>query len=143
MKEARAARTRSSDFTWSLSVGADAVPTARHAFETWLRQHARSDDDVHDMAVVLSELASNAAIGAAPGTAGSIHARVEAGELQLEVANDVEADDTDVLRWDLDDPLRGGGRGLLIVRAYTDTMEVDSDGRAVTVRCTRRLDLDR
>lgn len=141
MKEASAGRTTSSDFRWSLAVGTDAVPAARHAFESWLRQHARSDDDVHDMAVVLSELASNAAIGAAAGTTGSIRARVEAGELHLEVMNDVETDDTDILRWDLGDPLRGGGRGLLIVRAYTDTMEVESAGRAVTVRCTRRLDV--
>ena len=56
-------------------------------------------------------------------------------------ADRVARDGADVARWDLDDPLRGGGRGLLIVRAYTDTMEIDSVGGTVVVRCARRVEL--
>ena len=140
MQQASASRSSRGDFAFRLAADTGAIPAARQAFETWLRATGASDDDVHDMAVVLSELASNAAVGAAPGTTGNIRASLDAGELLLEVGNQVADDDTDVLRWDLDDPLRGGGRGLLIVRAYTDSMEVDSDGRSVTVRCRRRLE---
>jgi anti-sigma regulatory factor (Ser/Thr protein kinase) len=136
------ASTRSSRgrFAWPLPADASAIPAARHAFEAWLRENGASADDVHDMAVVLSELASNAALGAAPGTTAHIQAGVVGDSVELEVRNQVDSVDTDALRWDLDDPLRGGGRGLLIVRAYTDTLEVDSAGGAVIVRCRRRLE---
>ena len=90
--------------------------------------------------LVLSELGSNAANGAAPGTEARIESWLDAGVLHLAVANRVEEATTDIQRWDLDDQLRGGGRGLLIVRAYTDSMEIDTAGGEVSVRCTRRLD---
>lgn len=93
------------------------------------------------MAVVLSELASNAAAGAAAGSQAEIHASIEDGMVCLEVRNRVAGGVPDVARWDLDDPLRGGGRGLLIVRAYTDSMEIDSAGGVVVVRCARRVEL--
>lgn len=136
------ASTRSShgSFAWPLPADAGAIPAARHAFESWLRQNGASADDVHDMAVVLSELASNAALGAAPGTTANIQASIEGGSVRLEVTNQVGEVEADAGRWDLDDPLRGGGRGLLIVRAYTDSLEVDSVGGAVIVRCARRLE---
>jgi len=139
----RQASTRSDrgSFAWTLPADPGAIPAARHAFEAWLVGNAASADDVHDMAVVLSELASNAALGAAAGTSARIQASITGGQVHLEVTNQVDRIETDVLRWDLDDPLRGGGRGLLIVRAYTDTLEVDSVAGAVTVRCTRRLEL--
>jgi len=40
-------------------------------------------------------------------------------------------------RWDLDDPLRAGGRGLLIVRSLVDDLDIDVDPEAgsTTVRC--------
>lgn len=136
------ASTRSSRGRFARPLPADttAIPAARRAFEGWLHENGASADDVHDLAVVLSELASNAALGAAPGTTAHIEASVEGGSVQLEVRNQVDRIDEDALRWDLDDPLRGGGRGLLIVRAYTDTLEVDSAGGTVIVRCSRRLE---
>jgi anti-sigma regulatory factor (Ser/Thr protein kinase) len=133
-------RSSRGGFLWQLAPDTGAIPAARHAFESWLRQHGAVEDDVHDMAVVLSELASNAAIGAPSGTTALIQAIVDDGDLRLEVSNEVEDADADVLRWDLEDPLRGGGRGLLIVRAYTDSMEVESERGSIIVRCARRLE---
>ena len=140
MDHARATRTSRRRFTWRLVADLDEVPVARRAFEGWLREARVSDDDVHDLTVVLSELGSNAANGAAPGTAARIESWLDGGVLHLAVANRVEEATTDIQRWDLDDQLRGGGRGLLIVRAYTDSMEIDTAGGEVSVRCTRRLD---
>lgn len=141
MRAQRAGRATQARFTWHLHADADAIPEARHAFQDWLRGLGAGAEDVADMAVVLSELASNALAGAEGTDTGiDIRARIDGDELQLEVANQVGGAVDHVLRWDLDDPLRGGGRGLMIVRAYTDTLEIDSAGSTVTVRCTRRLE---
>lgn len=144
MNRASATRTDAGRFTWRLDADLDAVPIARRAFETWLRDADVVDDDVHDLAVVLSELAANAANGAATGTQARIEAHIERRtdhrNLHLDVANHVDPATAEVRRWDLDDELRGGGRGLLIVRAYTDSMDIDTDGSQVFVRCTRRLE---
>lgn len=125
-----------SGFVVGLAARDTSVSEARFAFATWLRDFA-DDEAVHDMAVVLSELATNATASAAEGTAGEIRAHVHGDELHLQVSNAVG--DADVRRWDLDDPLRGGGRGLVIVRAYTDSMEIETVDGSVTVRCVRRL----
>ncbi|HEX4901166.1 MAG TPA: ATP-binding protein [Acidimicrobiales bacterium] len=140
MDQARLTRTDGERFTWRLVADLDAVPIARRAFEGWLRDIRVSDDDVHDLTVVLSELGSNAANGAAPGTHARIESWLDGEVLHLAVANRVDEAATDIQRWDLDDQLRGGGRGLLIVRAYTDSMEIDTAGGEVSVLCTRRLD---
>ena len=140
MDHARATRTGRGRFTWRLVADLDEVPVARRAFEGWLREARVSDDDVHDLTVVLSELGSNAANGAAPGTEARIESWLDGSVLHLAVANRVDETTTDIQRWDLDDQLRGGGRGLLIVRAYTDSMEIDTAGGEVSVLCTRRLD---
>lgn len=144
MNRTSATRTDAERFTWHLDPDLEAVPIARRAFEAWLRGSHVVDDDVHDLAVVLSELAANAANGATPGTQARIEAHIEVRtdhrDLHLDVANHVDPATAEVRRWDLDDELRGGGRGLLIVRAYTDSMDIDTDGSQVWVRCTRRLE---
>jgi len=128
-------------FERHLDASADSIVDARRAFEDWLRAALAEEDDVHDLTVVLSELASNAVAGAVEGSKPLVHASIEGSEVCLEVRNQVRGGAADVGRWDLDDPLRGGGRGLLIVRAYTDSMEIDSVEGAVVVRCARRVAL--
>lgn len=141
MQHGRASRPRTGSFDRRLDARPDAITETRRDFEAWLRTTVAEDDDVHDMAVVLSELASNAAAGAAAGSHAEIHARIEGDQICLEVRNRIAGAVADVDRWDLDDPLRGGGRGLLIVRAYTDSLEIVSVGRTVVVRCARRVAL--
>jgi len=128
-------------FERRLDATPDAIVDTRRAFEDWLRAELAEEDDVHDLTVVLSELASNAVAGAVRGTHPVVHAAIERDQVCLEVRNEVRSGGADVGRWDLDDPLRGGGRGLLIVRAYTDSMEIDSVGSTVVVRCARRVAL--
>lgn len=134
--------TRQSEgvFTWRLGTGADSVGPARQAFAAWLRQSSTDPELLEDMSVVISELASNALEGGDPDRPDAeVRAEVNGDVLEVVVSNRPPAPVTGVRRWDLDDPLRGGGRGLMIVRAYTDSLSVDSTGDAVLVRCTRRL----
>lgn len=144
MHSERATRSAPGGFAWRLREGADSIAAARKAFRSWLAGAAASADDVADLAVVLSELAANALTGSATASedgSAEIAAGLDDDELWLEVTNTVPEDAPDVLRWDLDDPLRGGGRGLVIVRAYTDSVQVGGANGLVSVRCTRRLQL--
>lgn len=140
MHQQSRARHGHDEFARYLDVSPEAVPDARHAFQTWLGGQTSDAELVADMAVVVSELASNAVVGSeGTGHPIEIRAAVDRGELELQVVNVLRPGLDQVVRWDLDDPLRGGGRGLMIVRAYTDTLEIESSGSVVTVRCTRLL----
>lgn len=133
-------RTRR-EFAWRLSGGPGSIISARQAFDTWLRQNTSDVELLEDMSVVVSELVSNALDGAPTSEPDAeVRAEIEDRMLHLRVSNRLPAGIADIRHWDLDDPLRGGGRGLMIVRAYTDSLAVDSAGGAVHVRCTRRLD---
>lgn len=135
------ARRTQGDFAWRLGTGPGSIGSARQAFDTWLRQVATDAELLEDMSVVVSELASNALDGGHPTEPDAeIRAEVDADLLHLVVSNRLPDGMADIRHWDLDDPLRGGGRGLMIVRAYTDSLSVDSTGGTVSVRCTRRLD---
>lgn len=128
------------EFEWTLATDTGAIGSARLAFETWLREACPDDELLEDMSVVISELASNAIEGADPlAPEAHVHALLEDDVLELTVSNRPPAEVTDIRRWDLDDTLRGGGRGLMIVRAYTDSLAIESSGDLVSVRCTRQL----
>lgn len=136
------ATTRSQrEFACRLDTDPGSIGTVRHAFIAWLAQLSSDDELLQDMSVVVSELASNALDGGDPDAPeAEVSADVDGDVLQVVVSNRLPGGVTDIRRWDLDDPLRGGGRGLMIVRAYTDSLAVDSTGGTVSVRCTRRLD---
>lgn len=126
-------------FAWTVEPGPGSISAARQAFVTWLLRATSDDELVEDMSVVVSELASNALDGAGPDTGAEVRAQLDGEVIDLVVSNQLPDEPEEIRRWDLDDPLRGGGRGLMIVRAYTDTLEVDSAGGTVSVHCTRRL----
>lgn len=90
-------------------------------------------EPLDDLMVVASELLANA-IAASPGDATVVlRATNEAGVVTLEAVNRVTEWISPAERWDLDDPLRTGGRGLLIVAALVDHIEAEHD---VTDFCT-------
>lgn len=82
--------------------------------------------------MIVSELIGNAIASCPPDTDVSVRLRHGGSTTQIEVANRgcawVEPGD----RWDLGDPLRTGGRGLLIVRALAEDVEVVQDQPADT-----------
>lgn len=118
-----------------------ALAAPRLAFEQWLIEVGADPEVRAELAIVFSELMANAAGAIADGSPETITvgAWAEDGAVLLEVANPLPGGFDAVTRWDLDDPLRGGGRGLLIVRAYTDDLEIETVDGAIVVRCRRDL----
>lgn len=117
------------------------IGRARRGVVRWLEDDLCVEEDVIDeLAVVVSELVTNAvrATGDAGGDVVVAAGRVQ-GAVVIEVTNPSAAWVDAANRWDLDDPLRAGGRGLLIVRSLTDDVDVsvDADAGTTTVRCRR------
>lgn len=117
-----------------------AVSESRAAFEGWLRDTEASEDTVEELMVVFSELVSNA-VRASSGGSDDVAASAwtEPGKIVLRVANPVLSSSAPVSQPDLADPLRTGGRGLVIVRAYTDDLATEFDDETIAIRCERRL----
>lgn len=104
------------------------IADARAMLHGWLTDAGVDDCGVvGDLSVVLSELVANA-VEASPHD-GSVVVRIqlEEGTVVLSVVNDVREWVAPAERWDLDDPLRAGGRGLLIVSALADDVTVQHD----------------
>lgn len=112
---------------------------ARSAFATWLASVCPRSDRIDELLVVVSELGANAAEASPPsGPPATVEAWASAAEVRIEVVNRVDASPVDRV-WDLEDPLRTGGRGLMIVSAFTDDVEVLAEGDTVRVRCVAGL----
>ena len=108
----------------------EALPVAREELAAWLRAAGVPDDVRDELLVVLSELLSNA-IGASPDgeQEASVDAEISDGSVTLVVTNPRDSGFGPVDRYDYDDPLRPGGRGLLIVESLVDDLAVT--GRVV------------
>lgn len=110
----------------------------RSEFGQWLRDIGVGDDKIDDLLVVISELAANAVRETTDdGRAPTVAAICDHDGIELAVENDVDAEGHLAAKdaWDLDDPLRGGGRGLLVVSALVDEVDVAVDGQRLCVRC--------
>lgn len=117
-----------------------AVSELRASFEDWLSDTPARQDTIEELAIVFSELVTNA-VQASPDAGGSVEAAawIEDGSVVLRVANPLMPSCEPVSQPDLADPLRTGGRGLVIVRAYTDTLRTELDDDTIVIRCERRL----
>ena len=90
---------------------------------------------------MFSELAANAVV-ASPDTADEVTGRAwcDGPDLVIDLTNRADTAARNAPRWDLDDPLRTGGRGLVITEAFVDSMEVTLEpGQRLVVRCRRRI----
>lgn len=127
-------------FDASFPARVDALPAQRHDFTGWLSRLGVDGDVADDLTVVFSELTTNAVHGSPNACARvNVRAACEDDELVLDVRNTTAPDRYGATRWDLDDPLREGGRGLLIVRALVDELDVSLDGGDLAVRCRSRV----
>jgi anti-sigma regulatory factor (Ser/Thr protein kinase) len=120
-----------------------AVSGCRRDFVGWMRGAHLDGGTVDDLAVVFSELAANAVDASASTTDDvDVHARMDRGGLVLEVSNHTERFEIPDLASvpDGEDTLRQRGRGLLIARAFVDSvqMETQPPDRFI-VRCFRTL----
>jgi anti-sigma regulatory factor (Ser/Thr protein kinase) len=127
-------------FQTSFPARTDALSRARRAFAAWLDRRA-CDDVAEEMEIVFSELAANA-VDASPDVVDEVTGRAwcEGPDLVLDLVNRTDPTIPAAPRWDLDDPLRTGGRGLVITEAFVDSVEVTLEpGQRLLVRCRRRL----
>lgn len=117
------------------------IADARDSFSTWLAQAAPTSSVGGEMRVVLSELLANAFTASRDGhSAVAVRAWVDE-DLTLEVTNPADAAFDPGAHWDYDDPLRPGGRGLIIVESLVDDLAIaPPDGnQPLRVRCQRHL----
>ena len=130
-------------FAVRFSAHVHAVPETRRRFVGWMRGADVEDGVVDDLEVVFSELAANAgAASPEPTDEVRVRCQLDEGNLVLQVSNRTDDQDGTVALAvpDLDDPLRPNGRGLLIARAFVDTVEIEVEPPdRIVVRCCRRL----
>jgi len=108
------------------------LPTLRHTLKRWLAAAGVAPAEAYEILVAAGEASSNAiehAYGAADGTF-AVETALEDGTVTVTVQ--------DWGRWR--DP-RGAhrGRGLVLIRAFMDTVEVHRSGVGTTVRMQRRV----
>ena len=118
-----------------------AVPRSRRDFVGWCRAAELPSDTVDDLEVVFSELTANA-VAASPEPTDEVRVRaeVDAGMFVLSVSNRTDDPQRMPPAPDLDDPLRSNGRGLLIARAFVDSVDIEvEEPDRLLVRCCRRL----
>lgn len=116
------------------------LPSQRREFAEWLDDLGLGADAIDDLTVVFSELTANAVAGS-PDDKARVSARAELDEAHvvIDISNATEGATAQVRRPDLADPLRSGGRGLMIVRALVDDLDVTRDGGDLAVRCWCRV----
>jgi serine phosphatase RsbU (regulator of sigma subunit)/anti-sigma regulatory factor (Ser/Thr protein kinase) len=122
-------------FTLDLAAEPEALASVRKALERWLKQARASSRDAHAIKVACGEACANAIEHAyRPGDAAF---RVEASRMDSEVLIVVR----DFGRWRTQ---RGTdrGRGLPLMEALMDSVEVSPSSEGTTVRMRRRLAAD-
>lgn len=113
----------------------------RETFSRWLTDDGTDASTVEELTIVYSELVSNAAThrGTSDGPIRT-EAWRDGADVVLTVENPGADEGGGVRHWDLADALRGGGRGLMLVRAFTDSIEALRSRRgALMIRCRRHL----
>ncbi len=128
-------------FESSFAPSTTALTGARKSFTAWLSTDGLDESTIEELTVAYSELVSNAA--AQPSESGGVvHTAAwhDGDDIVLTVENPIAREQVGVRRWDLDDALRGGGRGLMLVRAFTDSLDWLRSARgALVIRCRRRV----
>jgi len=117
----------------------EALAEVRRELRAWLAGCVAPETIVHELVLATDELCANA-VEAADGGMVQIDARCDGSAIHLAVSNAGNADDG--IGRDPDDgedALQERGRGLTIVRAFTDSLAiVNVDGRTVA-RAVRLL----
>jgi anti-sigma regulatory factor (Ser/Thr protein kinase) len=121
--------------TFDLKVRAEPnnLPRLRRAFRRWLERGGVSAEVAYEIATACSEACANVIDHAYEGSPGdlTVGGRLEDGELNLVIR--------DAGRWR--EPLPGDrGRGLDLIRALVDSLEVKTGPRGTEVTMRRSLD---
>ncbi|MDQ1402921.1 MAG: hypothetical protein QOG03_1237 [Actinomycetota bacterium] len=129
-----------SPFEYRFTPTTAAVSLARHLLEDWLTRFPVPRDETDDLLLVASELISNAVRHATGNTGG---AALRAWAEDADVIIEVEDDGGGPSAWPVpdDEPPPADlerGRGLFLVHALSDGVEMETHGPRTTVRCRKR-----
>jgi PAS domain S-box-containing protein len=128
-------------FTYRFSASPATVSLARHFFGDWLAHQPADPGCRDDLLVMVSELCTNA-VREATAEAGSVVLRAwdHGDALIVEVEDDGNGMDPDAIPTDerLPDPDAPEGRGLFLVQALADEVEVQPRESGTVVRCVKR-----
>lgn len=127
--------------TYTFSPTLPAIRLARHVLANWLELLPGVDvDGIDDLLIAGSELVTNAVRHArGPSAAVTLRARTEGDAVVVEVE-----DDGDGFAWPVAHVMADvvvhdeNGRGLFIVEALTDELEVCAARGRTIVRCTKK-----
>jgi serine phosphatase RsbU (regulator of sigma subunit)/DNA-binding response OmpR family regulator/anti-sigma regulatory factor (Ser/Thr protein kinase) len=105
------------------------LATLRATLRRWLLEHGAPRKVIDDVVLAVGELATNVCIHAHPVAAGiiALDANIDGSTLAVTVADNG--------RWQVERD-RGGGRGLTIVSALVDDLEIERGEGGTTVRFT-------
>jgi serine phosphatase RsbU (regulator of sigma subunit)/anti-sigma regulatory factor (Ser/Thr protein kinase) len=120
------------DLEMTLPARPDVLGGLRKTVGRWLQAAGADEDERFDITLSISEAANNAiehAYGAREDTF-SVHCEQEGRKITVTVR--------DFGRWRTTSP-PGGGRGLQIMRALLDSVEIGSEGTGTVVTMTKRL----
>ncbi|MCZ7525019.1 MAG: ATP-binding protein [Acidimicrobiia bacterium] len=123
--------------------GATALGRVRAALRRWCDDHGLGDEQWRrELLVVASELCTNAVEAAPASTPVRLHAWKDGGRVWLEVDDHGPGFELRPGAVPVPQELRTRGRGLLIVRSFTDHLEAGRGPEGSWVRVARRLDHD-
>ena len=126
-------------FEHRLSPSMAAVSVSRGLLREWLIRVPVDPEAVHDLLLAATELCANAVEHATwRGGGVVIRARTEGPDLVLEVEDDGDGLNWPRLALDPPDPQAEHGRGLWLVRTFTDEVAYETDGGRTVIRCRKR-----
>ena len=123
---------RTAGFTFSGPAEPESLTELRHSFSRWLSGKGASREELQDLVLAVTEAAGNAVLHAYGPGEGTFE--VEAGENNSLVSVGV----TDQGRWRTRRPSIGG-RGLNLMRALVQSVQIHSDGTGTRVKLRRHL----
>lgn len=126
---------------WTIAPDGRHLPSLRHDMAAWLSAHRVSEGSVSEVKLVMSELVTNAL--AAARSRVSVDALFEKGNLKLSVGDDGEGTpNLGEIGFALPEPGAEGGRGLYVVRAITDQLQVDVSETGTVMTVTKMLTME-
>ncbi len=110
----------------------------RDSLREWLADHDVPPPIQEDLALVVTELCTNA-IEAATDAPVAVGATIDDLTVCLEVSNEPGSNDRPAFQGLAHDPLQERGRGLAIVHALSDDVTMSTTQGRTVVRALRRL----
>ena len=126
-------------FEHRLSKSMAAVSVSRGLLREWLVRVPVDPDAIHDLLLAATELCANAVEHATWESGGVvIRARTQGADVVLEVEDDGDGLSWPLLALEPPDPEAEHGRGLWLVRTFTDEVVPEVAGDHTLIRCVKR-----